>query len=68
MYHIELLTDTDRIRGKQPVNMPNIKTVSITKARILVTDEHDHITILDPREIDYFKVEPLKLIQEGAEL
>lgn len=67
MYQIEYLTDTDRIRKKQPVIMPNIKTLSITRARILVGDENDHITVFDPREIDYLKIEPLKLIQEGVE-
>lgn len=67
MYQVEFLTDTDRMRKKQPVIMPNIKTVSVTKARMLVTDNNDHITIFDPGEIDYFKIEPLKLIQEGVE-
>ena len=48
MYQIELLTLTDKIRKKNPVIMPNVRTVSVSSARILVTDDHDHITLLDP--------------------
>ena len=59
MYHVEFLTDTDRIRGKNPVNMPDIRTISFTGARILVTDVHDHITVLSPADLQYIAVYPV---------
>ena len=60
MYQAELLTLTDKIRKKNPVIMPNVRTVSVSSARILVTDDHDHITVLDPDELFYFNLYPLK--------
>lgn len=64
MYQIELLTLTDKIRKKNPVIMSNIKTVSVSSARILVTDEYQHITVLDPDEIFYFNIFPLKEVMK----
>ena len=60
MYQVELLTLTDKIKNKNPVIMPNIRTVSVTSARIIVTDDHDHMTILDPDEMFYIQLFPLK--------
>ena len=59
IYHVEFLSDTDRLRGKNPVEMPDIRTLSFTGGRILVSDKYDHITVLSPSDIDYIKIYPV---------
>ena len=56
MFNVEYLTKVDSIRKKQPVVLVNIRTMSVTKARILLSDDHDHITILDPDELVYISL------------
>ena len=59
MYQVEFMTDVDQLRGKNPVNLPRIRTISFTSARILVTDECDHITVLNPGDLVYINVYPM---------
>ena len=59
MYHVEFMTDVDQLRGKNPVNMPKIRTISFTTSRILLSDEYDHITILNPSDLVYINIYPV---------
>ena len=58
MYVVSFLTLIDDKRKKLPVNMPGIRTMSITSGRILITDGHDHMTVLDPKELKFLEVWP----------
>lgn len=48
MYHVEYLTNDDYMFGKNPVNLPNIRTMSVMSGRILITDNEHHIYNLNP--------------------
>ena len=51
MYNVEVLTNDDYMFSKEPTVYPNIRTVSITTGRILITDSNDHMYNFNPMHI-----------------
>ena len=52
MYTVEIMTREDYEKGKKyPVNLPNIRNVSITQGRYLVTDAYNHMHTFRPDEV-----------------
>ena len=60
MYDIEIKLRADQIRGREPFVMPNIKTVSVNSARIILANETDQLYTFRPDEIVSMSVSPKK--------
>lgn len=60
MYNIEIKLKADQLRGRGPFVMPDIKTVSITSARIILTNGTDQLYTFRPDEIVSMSVFPKK--------
>lgn len=60
MYDIEIKLRADQLRGRGPFVMPDIKTVSITSARIILTNGNDQLYTFRPDEIISIGVWPKK--------
>ncbi len=58
MYNVELLTNEDYIRKRNPVNFPNIRTASFTSARIILTDQDNHMYTLRPGTVKSISIYP----------
>lgn len=55
MYNVEILEKKDNGK-REPYTMPHIRTLSFTGARILVTDQTEHIYIFDPDALVYIEI------------
>lgn len=60
MYNIEIKLRADQIRGRGPFVMPDIKTVSVNSARIILANENDQLYTFRPDEIVSMNVWPKK--------
>lgn len=60
MYNIEIKLRADQIRGRGPFVMPDIKTVSVNSARIILANENDQLYTFRPDEIVSMNVSPKK--------
>lgn len=60
MYNIEIKLRADQIRGREPFVMPDIKTVSVSSARIILANENDQLYTFRPDEIVSMSVWPKK--------
>ena len=60
MYNIEIKLRADQIRGRGPFVMPDIKTVSVNSARIILANENDQLYTFRPDEIVSISVLPKK--------
>lgn len=60
MYNIEIKLRADQIRGRGPFVMPDIKTVSVNSARIILANENDQLYTFRPDEIVSMSVWPKK--------
>lgn len=60
MYNIEIKLRADQIRGRGPFVMPDIKTVSVNSARIILANENDQLYTFRPDEIVSMSVSPKK--------
>ena len=60
MYDVEMKLRSDVIRGQGPFVMPNIKTVSVSSARVILANETDQLYTFRPDEIVSMSVSPKK--------
>lgn len=60
MYNVEIKLRADQIRGQGPFVMPNIKTVSVNSARVILAHETDQLYTFRPDEIVSMIVSPKK--------
>lgn len=60
MYDIEIKLRADQLRGRGPFVMPDIKTVSVTSARVILTNGTDQLYTFRPDEIISMSVSPKK--------
>lgn len=60
MYDIEIKLRADQIRGRGPFVMPDIKTVSVNSARIILANATDQLYTFRPDEIISMSVCPKK--------
>lgn len=60
MYNVEIKLRADQIRGREPFVMPNIKTVSVNSARIILANATDQLYTFRPDEIVSMSVSPKK--------
>ena len=51
MYEVTILTKEDTIRGNEPNVYKNIRTASFTTARILLTDDNNHMYTIRPGSV-----------------
>ena len=57
MYTVEIMTRRDYEQGKKyPVNIHNVRNVSITQGRYLISDMLNHIMTFRPDEVLSFSV------------
>lgn len=60
MYDVELQLRSDKIRGRGPFTMPDIRNISINSGRIILGNQHDQLYIFRPDEIISIGVWPKK--------
>lgn len=60
MYDIEIKLRADQLRGRGPFVMPDIKTVSVNSARIILANGTDQLYTFRPDEIISMSVSPKK--------
>ena len=60
MYDIEIKLRADQLRGLGPFVMPDIKTVSVNSARVILANATDQLYTFRPDEIISMSVSPKK--------
>lgn len=60
MYDVELQLRSDKIRGRGPFTMPDIRNISINSGRIILGNQHDQLYTFRPDEIISINVWPKK--------
>lgn len=60
MYNVEIQLRVDKIRGRGPFTMPDIRNISINSGRIILGNEHDQLYTFRPDEIISIDVWPKK--------
>lgn len=60
MYNVEIQLRMDKIRGRGPFTMPDIRNISINSGRIILGNEHDQLYTFRPDEIISINVWPKK--------
>lgn len=60
MYNVEIQLRADKIRGRGPFTMPDIRNISINSGRIILGNEHDQLYTFRPDEIISIDVWPKK--------
>lgn len=61
MYNVEIKLRADQLRGRGPFVMPDIKTVSVNSARVILTNGTDQLYTFRPDEIVSMSVYPKKM-------
>ena len=60
MYNVEIQLRSDKIRGRGPFTMPDIRNISINSGRIILGNQNDHLYTFRPDEIISIGVWPKK--------
>ena len=60
MYNVELQLRSDKIRGRGPFTMPNIRNISINSGRIILGNQNDQLYTFRPDEIISIGIWPKK--------
>lgn len=63
MYDVEIKLKADVIRGRAPFIMPDIKTISVNSARIILANATDQLYTFRPDEIVNMNVCPKKMVE-----
>jgi len=53
MYSVELLTKDDKLKGNMATNLPQIRNISVTSGRVILTDLDGRMRAYRPDELDY---------------
>lgn len=56
MYRVNILTNEDYVRKYEPTEYKNIRTASFTTARILLTDDNNHMYTIRPGSVKCISV------------
>lgn len=56
MYTINILTNEDYVRKHEPTEYKHIRTASFTTARILLTDDYNHMYTIRPGSVKCISV------------
>ena len=48
MYRVSIITKEDLIKHQEPLLYENIRTISLTTGRVLLTDDDDHLINIRP--------------------
>ena len=56
MYKVSILTNEDYVRKHEPTLYRNIQTASFTTARILLTDNNNHMYTIRPCSVRYIGI------------
>ena len=56
MYHVVLQTKEDILRNRPPVKYHNIRTLSFTSSRILLTDDQNKMICYHPSKIEMLSI------------
>ena len=60
MYNVEIQLRSDKIKGRGPFTMQDIRNISINSGRIILGNEHDQLYTFRPDEIISIGVWPKK--------
>lgn len=64
MYRVSIITKEDLITHQEPMSYENIRTISLTTGRVLLTDYKDHLMTLRPDIISNITINPLSMESE----
>lgn len=64
MYKVSIITKEDLIKHREPMLYENIRTISLTTGRVLLTDYEDHLMTLRPDIITNITINPLSMESE----
>ena len=64
MYKVSIITKEDLIKHREPMLYENIRTISLTTGRVLLTDYEDHLMNLRPDIITNITINPLSMESE----
>lgn len=60
MYNVEIQLRSDKIRGRGPFTMPDIRNISINSGRVILGNQNDQLYTFRPDEIISISVWPKK--------
>lgn len=60
MYNVEIQLRSDKIRGRGPFTMPDIRNISINSGRIILGNQNDQLYTFRPDEIISIGIWPKK--------
>ena len=58
MYKIKLITKEDIALKRGPVTYEDVRTVSVTSSRVIITDNNNHMYTVRPGSINALIIEP----------
>lgn len=67
MYKVSIITKDDLIKHREPMLYENIRTISLTTARVLLTDYKDRLINIRPDIITNITINPV-LFTESEEV
>ena len=67
MYRVSIITKEDLIKHQEPMLYKNIRTISLTTGRVLLTDDNDHLINIRPDIITNITINPV-LFTESEEV
>ena len=59
MYRVSIITKEDLIKHREPMLYENIRTISLTTGRVLLSDDKDHLINIRPDVITNITVKPV---------
>lgn len=64
MYKVSIITKEDLIKHREPMLYENIRTISLTTGRVLLSDYKDHLINIRPDVITSITINPLFMESE----
>lgn len=65
MYRVSILTNEDYVRKHEPTEYRNIRTASFSTARILLTDDNNHMYTIRPGSVRNIVVNTEEVITDA---
>lgn len=59
MYRVSIITKEDLIKHQEPLLYENIRSISLTKSRLLLADDKDHLINIRPDVITDVTINPV---------
>lgn len=65
MYRVNILTNEDYVRKHEPTEYKNIRTASFTTARILLTDDNNHMYTIRPGSVKWIGINTEEVLTDA---